>query len=826
MPTAVVQTDPTGKVTTNLLDATGRTAKVQQVISGRTLSSTYAYDAKGNLITFVDAIGNSVRSWYDSFGRVLRVQRPEQDMINVLDPAGNAVEARTPAGSLVTRTYDGCNRPVSVLEPGKATPVIRFTYHDTGAAPPPDAGQHTVGGRCARVDDESGSTVFDYDARGRPALKRSQPTGSAVAYTLSMARRADGNIDTMTYPGAASGPLQIVMHYNKRGLLSAIPGLISSVEYDLEGRRTKATFANSSVSIYAYDNVGHPTMVNHTGPGGSFYAAQLVWDLAGNLTRRVSPDQNLATTYQYDDLHRLTRATTDAGEATSCTYDDAGNLTSKSDVGAYAYGQNGAPKTCLTSAGADAFSYTPLGQMAQTPWGTQSFDPLGRLASIAGAVTASFRYDYTGARAAATITSGGTTNTRLTPDPLYAIENGTLVRYLFDGQRAVARDVDGGGRTWLHEDHVGSLVTLTDATGTVTDAIRYDAFGAVVARSAAGSNIAVGFGTGTLDNATGLLYLQARYYHPRYGRFISPDPIVQDVFDPIAWNSYAYCRNNPQSFVDPTGREWWKILVGALAVVALVALAVVTFGAATPLSVGLGVAIIAGVVAGGVIGGVSAGLAGGSFGDILLGALVGAAVGGWAAFGGAAIVGALGINAGAGWASALAAGAIEGAVNGAAMGFASAFAGGNTTLDKLLEQTAIGALVGAVVGGALGIATYAITTAPPSDPTQGLQKWTQPNVPSGPSGPSLPPSSVPQPPAGTISDFGQAASTVASKAAGQVLSPAAMRLAQIALASPFQAAITTLVTDAASGLWTMGYLPKLLEEGLQKIGVQSASGKF
>jgi RHS repeat-associated protein len=113
------------------------------------------------------------------------------------------------------------------------------------------------------------------------------------------------------------------------------------------------------------------------------------------------------------------------------------------------------------------------------------------------------------------------------------------------------------------------------------------------------SSVPVGFATGTLD-PIGLLYLQARYYHPHYGRFISPDPIVQDVFTPIAWNAYAYCRNNPQSYVDPTGREWWKILVGALAVVALVVLAVVTFGAATPLSVSLGIAIIAGVVAGGV----------------------------------------------------------------------------------------------------------------------------------------------------------------------------------------------------------------------------------
>jgi len=823
--TAITETDPTGKTTTKLLDATGRAATVQQVSGGRVLASTYAYDAKGNLLTFTDAAGNTVRSWYDCFGRVLRVQRPEQDMINVYDPVGNAIEARTPAGTLVTRSYDGCNRPVSVFVPGAAAPIIHFTYHDTGAPPPPEAGQHTAGGRCVRVDDESGSTVFDYDARGRPALKRSHPPGSAVAYTLAMARRADGNIDSITYPGGAGGPLHVVMQYNKRGLLASIAGLISAIDYDLQGRRTQASYANGTVSTYAYDNVGRTTELDHAGPAGAFYAAQLVWDLAGNLTRRGSSDPNLATSYVYDDLHRLVRATTDGGADSSYAYDDVGNLIRKSDVGAYKYGEGGAPKTCLTTAGSDSFAYTALGQMAKTPWGTQDFDAMGRLVAIAGAITASFRYDYTGARAAATITAKGTTSTRVTPDPLYAIENGMLVRYLFDGQRPVARDVEGGARTWLHEDYIGSLVAMTDATGKVIDAIRYDAFGAVVARAAAGSQVPIGFATGLLDDATGLLYLQARYYHPRYGRFISPDPLVQDVFQPIAWNAYAYCRNNPQSYVDPTGREWWKILVGALAVVALVVLAVVTLGAATPLSVGLGVAIIAGVVAGGVIGGVSAGLAGGSFGDVLLGVLVGMAVGGWAAFGGAAIVGALGINAAAGWTSALAAGAIEGTVNGAAMGFASAFAGGNTTLDKLLEQTAIGALVGAVVGGALGVASYAITQGPPADPMQQLQKWGQANVPPAPSGPDVP-SSVPQPPPGSVNDFGQAAQSVFTKAAGQLGLPLGLRGAQLALASPFQAAITTLVTDAASGLWTMGYLPKLIEQGLKQIGPVNASGKF
>ena len=149
------------------------------------------------------------------------------------------------------------------------------------------------------------------------------------------------------------------------------------------------------------------------------------------------------------------------------------------------------------------------------------------------------------------------------------------------------------------------------------DSIRYDPFGAVASRTPADATTPIGFAHGELDAAIGLLYLQARYYHPVYGRFISADPIVQDVFDPSAWNAYAYCRNNPQSYIDPTGRDWWQILVGALAVVAIVALvvlSVVTFGATTPLLV-VGI----GLVAGGIVGGIAAAQAGGDAGDILLG---------------------------------------------------------------------------------------------------------------------------------------------------------------------------------------------------------------
>ncbi|MCY3818630.1 MAG: DUF2974 domain-containing protein, partial [Gammaproteobacteria bacterium] len=40
---------------------------------------------------------------------------------------------------------------------------------------------------------------------------------------------------------------------------------------------------------------------------------------------------------------------------------------------------------------------------------------------------------------------------------------------------------------------------------------------------------------------------------PRLGRFLSPDPIIGDPTSSRSWNLYSYARNNPLSYVDPTG---------------------------------------------------------------------------------------------------------------------------------------------------------------------------------------------------------------------------------------------------------------------------------
>jgi RHS repeat-associated protein len=115
-------------------------------------------------------------------------------------------------------------------------------------------------------------------------------------------------------------------------------------------------------------------------------------------------------------------------------------------------------------------------------------------------------------------------------------------------------------------DQLGSTRVTTDQNGAVTGRFDYVPFGLELgALGAAGRTSALGYGgagprmkfTGKeRDSETGLDFFWARYMSGVQGRFTSPDPITVTparVADPQQLNLYAYGRNNPLKYVDPTG---------------------------------------------------------------------------------------------------------------------------------------------------------------------------------------------------------------------------------------------------------------------------------
>ena len=107
----------------------------------------------------------------------------------------------------------------------------------------------------------------------------------------------------------------------------------------------------------------------------------------------------------------------------------------------------------------------------------------------------------------------------------------------------------------LHEGKVGSITHTVDMNGSVRNEYDYDTFGTRTNIKTAniGSNQHYGYTGEAQDAESGLLYLRARYYDPSIGRFISADPYLGRMAEPVTQNRYIYVHNNPLLFVDPSG---------------------------------------------------------------------------------------------------------------------------------------------------------------------------------------------------------------------------------------------------------------------------------
>ena len=104
---------------------------------------------------------------------------------------------------------------------------------------------------------------------------------------------------------------------------------------------------------------------------------------------------------------------------------------------------------------------------------------------------------------------------------------------------------------YLYDGH-GSVRTLTNEAGRVTDRYSYDAYGNLLEKEGDTKNEFLY--TGEQYNAnTGLYYLRARYMNPSTGTFISMDSYQGSIYDPVTLHKYLYANANPVMYTDPSG---------------------------------------------------------------------------------------------------------------------------------------------------------------------------------------------------------------------------------------------------------------------------------
>ncbi len=159
----------------------------------------------------------------------------------------------------------------------------------------------------------------------------------------------------------------------------------------------------------------------------------------------------------------------------------------------------------------------------------------------------------------------------------YLTLNGNLVgTYTYQK----GNEASTGKVTYLLTNYLGTPVITTDEHGDIVEMDMADVFGNYVQRDVRKDNAehTRGFTNQDFDDVTGLNYFHARYLDTKAHSFISVDPMLYKLpqsylLDPQQMNSYAYARNNPAIYNDPTGK-----CIGPLVVVC--AEAAITIGAA------------------------------------------------------------------------------------------------------------------------------------------------------------------------------------------------------------------------------------------------------
>src|SRR5262249_4210439 len=133
----------------------------------------------------------------------------------------------------------------------------------------------------------------------------------------------------------------------------------------------------------------------------------------------------------------------------------------------------------------------------------------------------------------------------------FAIANNTVIQYVTaPGLGVVAKRV-GGQTFWVHGDRLGSIQTMTDASGGEVERRSYRPWGETINRTGSQPD-ARGWIGERQDDETALVFLHARYYDPAWGLFLSPDP-VSPALPGVGTNRYAYGLNNPISWTDRSG---------------------------------------------------------------------------------------------------------------------------------------------------------------------------------------------------------------------------------------------------------------------------------
>jgi RHS repeat-associated protein len=467
-------TSPSGSETTFGYDAAGNVV-LTTAPSGRTI--TYTYDGTGRLSSVTDPAGATTSYQFSVAGRLTQVTDPTgASTARGYNEAGQLVSVTNALGQAVTLTYDADGFPATSTSLSGGVTTARYdSLGRLTSVTPPDsftrAYTYDADGRLVTQTGPSGTSRYAYDAVGN-LLSATDPTGAVLGYAYNNIGQVTaftdptGGVWKTSYDAAgnavaASNPLgaAITSQLTAAGLLAAVTDALGrqvSYSYDQDGRITAVTNAQGGVTRFGWDTDGR--LIDVTTPAG--LTTSFRYDEAGRMVAVVDP-RGWITRYEYNARGDETAVITASGSVRRRRYDAAGRLTQVTDandgVTQYTYDNAGNLLSITDGKGAvTRLTHDVNGRL------TAVTDPLGR--------TTQYAYDTAGNLVAITDPAGKVLRMAYDADRRLVSRTGTdgvTVTFAYDKAGRPASTTDATGVTRYAYDTAGRLTSVTEPDGEV-----------------------------------------------------------------------------------------------------------------------------------------------------------------------------------------------------------------------------------------------------------------------------------------------------------------------------------------------------------------------